>query len=483
MKKILIQLIGEQTLPNIFPILSICPDRVVNIYTQTTAKENIKIIDWCRKYGEKYGARPKFTKSAPIGESLSETQKGIADILRKELAKVEDASSAMLILNMTGGTKAMSASAISYCMQISNIRKEQGLNPVPIFYLNPSAREMEFVTCEELRDKVLVRSPLDIRLSVQEIIEAGGNTVVVSYNKNWEKVYPAAKKLRDLADEDILFTLNESRNYKDYDVRRPLSLLLKDNNTNRLVQRVNALKNLAAVAEKDDAVLQGFRLCGLDARDSDFYFTEEICRKVEDILSRIDNQGMKKHQKYNLEREARHMLTGAANFLVGGWWEVMVAHAYQQENPQAQVLWSVETADKHDHKHAVETDIIASDGLSLCCISCKRGLHASVMQELEQHCARTTMLAGLRHRRIIAVFRRDALYELRSLSNALKLEMWDAKKVKCIEEGKPYEKKEAPTAERRGKSQEEDAKPERIPFFKRVASAIRILFSGKGRAS
>ena len=77
-----------------------------------------------------------------------------------------------------------------------------------------------------------------------------------------------------------------------------------------------------------------------------------------------------------------------------------------------------------DEKHLVETDIVATDGISLCCISCKRGLHKQVTQEIEQHCARTALLGGVMNERIMAIYQEGAAREIRFLLKALGLTLW-----------------------------------------------------------
>lgn len=485
MRKILIQLIGEQTLPNIFPILSINPDAVVNIFTDKTRKQHRTIMNWCRQYGEKYNIHPEFIQTAPVKTSLSEIQQGIGRVLQNEMEKLRDEKDTMLILNMTGGTKSMSACAISYCMQISNRLKQEGYQPLPVVYLNPENGEIEFITESGQKENVLVRAPHDVKLSVAEIIDAAGTAQMVSARKDWQQVYPCARALLKIANGGLYFTLNEVNqdNFASY-ASSPISALLRDNDKERRERAKAALQELADKTQQDETLSRGFALCGFVARDGDFYFSDDLQKKVAELEILLSADDLKKHQKYEMKKAMSRQLGNAANLFVGGWWEVIVAHAYQLENPQAEVLWSVETATRNDLDHAVETDIIATDGHALCCISCKRGIHAQVTQELEQHCTRTGMLGGVMHQRIIAVFRRDAEWQLNSLARALRLTMWSSKKVQAIEEGKKYEEK--PLVEKvKDESAVQSNNPTRkepeasLPFTSRLRQAFRLLLTGK----
>lgn len=499
MSKVLIQLIGEQTLPNLMPVLSIRPDRVVNIFTDATIEQHQQIKDWCRRFGKKYEIHPEFPDYAPIKLNLADIQNGIRGILLAEMDRCKEHPGSRIILNMTGGTKLMSAIAMSFCMQMhKSLPDSNAMKPVPIVYLNSVNREIEFVTCANQRDEVLVHHPSDFSLKVKDIIEASGK-VVVSAHPEWKQVYPAAQRLQKLAREDVYFDFNEVKkdNYVEAS-KSPLSSLLRSPSAKALER----FRNLALAAEHDEDVCKGLSLCRIVPRDGDFYFSANLQKEVESLA--MSNKGGK--SKYEKIKNACRALNGVTNFFVGGWWEVIVAHAYQTLYPNAEVLWSVETAEPNDREHPVETDIIASDGHSLCCISCKRGIHKSVTQELEQHCTRTALLGGVIHKRIIAVYRKDAAYMIGNLAVALRLALWTSEDVEKIERGTlqqeprvmkkqilekaPEEPEEPEQANLKEKKDEQATTPaaavaapvpptEKLPFLKRLGTAIRVLVSGR----
>lgn len=424
MKKILVQLIGDQTLPNILPVLAIRPDVVVNIYTEQTRLKHLKITGWFEKYGDQWDLHPLFLTKAPVGVNLSETQRGIEKILRQQMEFLRREEDSMLILNMTGGTKLMSACAMSLSMQISHSMTQASKHPVPLVYLNPKNQSLEFVTCAQLQDSV-IETPVDsIKLSVEQIIYAGGDTDVVSSRSDWQTVYPAAQKLLAIADSGIYFSLSDVKkdNYEAL-ADSPISSLLSDFDESRKQKAIDEMKNLASEVAADEALRLAFASCGLVARDADFYFADHI---------KQPDSGL---EEYQAKKNVWMKVQGACNFFVGGWWEVIVAHAYWVTHPNDEILWSVETAASRDHEHPVETDIIASDGQSLCLISCKRGLHEKVTQELEQHCMRSFVLGGVINKRILAMYRMKNAGRLRHLLRALNLDMWNADMVKSMEAG------------------------------------------------
>lgn len=487
MPKVLIQLIGGQTLPNIFPILAVRPERVVNIYTASTEKQHHSIVDWFSQFGKKHKLRPQFAEYSPIPDKdLTLLSKAINSILQREYSLMKETPGTMMILNMTGGTKPMSAYAMSSCMNMSRILTSQdGLPPVPIIYLNSTTDELEFISHSDLKEQVVAQPYENISLGAGELIAAGGNAVLLSAHYDWQKDYPAAVRIQQIASSGVYFQMkNADRdNYLSF-VQSSLSDLMQDDKADRRAKATEQLKKLATKVQETPELAESFQRRGLVARDGDFYFSEHLQIKAQKLAN---NDKLRGNIKYEKLKEMIYCLQEATNFFVGGWWEVIVAHAYQLQNPTAEVLWSAVTAPVNNPKLKVETDVIASNGHSLCCISCKRGVHAQdkVTQELEQHCTRTAQLSGVIHRRIIAVFRKESEAMLKGLADALRLTMWSFQTVRDIEykqlipEQKPEVKAE----------QKPEPKPEPKPavkvvpaapsFGKRLIKAFRYIFSGK----
>lgn len=468
MKKILIQLIGGQTLPNIFSLISVEPDRVVHLYTEKTMGRYDDIVHWCETHGEAFGLHPEFAAFAPISERLDIFKKEIADIVYNEFNSLNGEEAGMLILNMTGGTKLMSSMAMSVCMSLEARMKALGVSlSIPIFYVNTQARDFDFLSHADLRDKVLAYDPFSRKLSARQIIESRREIRYLSGSRRWQEVHAAAALLEKMAPS-----------LKPVDIKTGNIGELVLAPITQWVEPDSRKKMQAFVTEagRNEAVISGLGVCGFVYRDGNFYAKEHLvneARRLEKAKEK-SKQGRKK-----LEKEVISNIHAVQNFFIGGWWEVLVAHAYQRAHPTDEVLWSVETASE---QNKVETDIIATDGCSLCCISCKRGMHKQVTQELEQHCTRTELLGGVITERIMAMYWPHDAAEMKSLAKVLNMKVWDKIAVAEMERtgkvpdriGGTMHEKSAAHAASPTPEQSVDT-PNAISFLQRMKTACRLL--------
>lgn len=468
MKKILIQLIGGQTLPNIFSLLSVEPDRVVHFYTEKTKGRHDDIVHWCETHGAAFGLHPEFAAYAPISERLDIFKKEIADIIYNEFNSLNGEDAGMLILNMTGGTKLMSSMAMSVCMSLEARMKAQGVSiSIPIFYVNTQARDFDFLSHADLQNKVLVHPPFSRKLSVRQIIESRREIRYLSGSRRWQEVHAAAALLEKIGPS--LKPLDMKAGNIGELVLAPITQWVEPDSRKKMQAFVMA-------AGADDAAISALSVCGFTYREGNFYAKEHLVNEAR-RLEKADNKS--KQQLYKLEKEVLSNIRAAQNFFIGGWWEVLVAHAYQRAHPTDEVLWSVETASE---QNKVETDIIATDGCSLCCISCKRGIHKQVTQELEQHCTRTELLGGVITERIMAMYRPHDAEEMRSLAKVLNMKVWDKSGVAEIErtgkvpdrvggtmQEKPADRAASPITE------PSDDTPDSLSFLQRMKAACLLL--------
>lgn len=404
MKKVLIQLIGGQTLPNIFSMIAVVPDVVVNIYTKDTMSQHEAIVAWCEKNGKKFNLNPVFREYPPVSRDFLQLRIELQGILNNEAELIRNEEDALLILNMTGGTKPMSVTSTQLCSVLEHYKNIR----IPVFYVDTQMRRFDFLTHEEMRDDVLAHAPFSRRLNVYQLAESGGNTFVMSSKKNWGIVYPAAYLLRECCDnlsqEDLTVDNVEEI------IQLPMELLVKEGGR-------EAVKVYVERALQNPDVVRGLESCGFAPRDGSFYFSQRLREKADQIIRlKNEQEGINRGKIKRLLSDIQSTYT----FLTGGWWEVIVAHAYSFRNPGSEVLWSVRTP--VGKGAPLETDIVATDGLSLTCISCKRGLHKQVNQELEQLCTRTEILGGAISKRIIAVYR-DAM-KMAPMAKALRMELW-----------------------------------------------------------
>lgn len=117
---IIISLIGEQTIPNLLPILDQKPETVVLVYTERTKNEAERIKR--SPSAAHYAWEPLLVAPYDI--------QGIAQALRELIAQ-HDWKAGDLLFNLTGGTKAMALAAYE-------VAKERGAS---FFYLQSEGRK------------------------------------------------------------------------------------------------------------------------------------------------------------------------------------------------------------------------------------------------------------------------------------------------------------------------------------------------------
>lgn len=346
--------------------------------------------------------------------------------------------------------------------------KTQGVSlSIPIFYVNTQARDFDFLSHADLRDKVLAYNPFSRKLSARQIIESRREIRYLSGSRRWQEVHAAAALLEKMAPS-----------LKPVDIKAGNIGELVLAPITQWVEPDSRKKMQAFVTEagKNEAVISGLDVCGFVYRDGNFYAKEHLVNEARRLgkAQEKSKQGRKK-----LEKEVISNIHAAQNFFIGGWWEVLVAHAYQRAHPTDEVLWSVETASE---QNKVETDIIATDGCSLCCISCKRGMHKQVTQELEQHCTRTELLGGVITERIMAMYWPHDAAEMKSLAKVLNMKVWDKIAVAEMERtgkepdrvGGTVHEKSAAHAASPTPEQSVDT-PNSLSFLQRMKTACRLL--------
>lgn len=385
MKKILIQLIGGQLLPNIFSVLSLKPDEVHNICTPQTEGEARRLAAWLAKYSEKHDLRTISTEYI-VEKQAGDTFRTVAKLIAT-YAPEEDC---IICLNMTGGTKLMSVAAVQACLLHGQGR---GIK-IPVFYVNTAEKDFEFVSHPDLKEQLLATEPFVDKLSVEEII-ASGETKIVGKPKDWKRAYPAAKAIMEIAPNIRLeadFKLTP-KNVIQLASGQPISSWTPSK---------DKIRELARYAAANPAVSESFESLGIITRCDDFYVSPALLDAYTALASRAKN----------IDQQKRYMepIQAVETFFCGGWWEVCVAQYMELTGKYTQILWSVETAlddpkKQKEDRGTTESDIIASDGIKLTCVSCKRGTREKGMiTELEQHFIRSVKQGGIMGTHYVAVY-------------------------------------------------------------------------------
>lgn len=338
--KLLIQIVGKQTLPNALPILALKPDIVANLYTKTTAKAREKLQNWI--------------KTRDFGHSIEECGVEIDDNNQYEstLAYCREvlrvSAGQEILFNMTGGTKLMS-------LAMYQVAAEHG-NVAVIYQETPKegtkdyASLLKWLLCEDKKDLWYSNYNAADRLNIDDFLALGEQPALDPNPHNWRAMIQAAHAVRLHLTEQSRRTPNENKNF---------------------LQIVNSNPEL----------IRSFEAAGCTMKNGCF------CHGV-------DNK-----------------------FFTGGWWEVLTADYLSTKKKYSDIRCSVETQ-VYDDK-GTEVDVLATDGFSLTCYSCKAFLK-DPDSEIQKHKSRSKALGGTECIFGISVYasRPDALDSLRKFASA-----------------------------------------------------------------
>lgn len=328
MKKILIQLIGHQTIPNVVPLYVLRPDAVYHLCTKETLPIGHRIEKWM--------------KNNPITAYISHHLKKIQgaekhqetlDICRELMQKYPDAQ---FVVNMTGGTKLMSLAAYQSAAQRGN---------TPVVYVEPErskdyAEMLVWVEKAEMRESLTKGYAPSLKLKVDDFLALGEQAYKPQKSADWHRLIPAAKAVQRYADD-----LKDSK----WEIKPLL---------NR-VRQVPTLQDSFKAAK--------------------------------------------------VEFDFKHPAGGVKgnSFLTGNWWEVLVADYLEKSGRFIDVACSVSTLISQSAGET-EIDVLATDGITLTCISCKRQLQKPD-SEINKHESRSRKLGGARVKCGLAVY--EGTYE------------------------------------------------------------------------
>ena len=203
-------------------------------------------------------------------------------------------------------------------------------------------------------------------LSIIDMLEIGEQAPAYESIKDWHPLLPAAKAVQELADKITTAGLTTN---------------VSASNQNRKL-----LSKLRKAALKDKELMESFAAAGC-------IFTQNSAN--EEINT---------------------------NFLGGMWWEVLVADYLERSGKYREVMCSVQTYISAECG-ITDVDVLATDGRTLTCFSCKRSLKKPD-SELSKHATRSRKLGGTYVKSGIAVYDgNEASYTaLKNLANAEEME-------------------------------------------------------------
>ncbi len=366
----LIQLISEQTIPNLLPILRLKPSRLVHLVTPKTASR----ANTLQQAAHCAGIDPILEiihLSAMPG--IPECFNAVSDAL----GKVPDGAQA--VVNFTGGTKLMSIGAFA----AAQARK------VPSLYVD--TQDSCFVdggTSPQMAELLLGDwsfTPLRNSLRVDTVAIANGVPRVTN-GQDWRAMLPLAKRLfENQAEEDAVHAALHGPSGlfpRGNEPRTPQDWLPFFDRPIRLPEPVLSLAIDAGLLR---------RLSATEAALPD------------DSRKELDHLANHRVPDYTARYfKAIAPLQQSVGFLTGGWWEVIVMDAAHQSGRFRDLRWSVQVGDRSGPD--MEEDIVGLDGVEMLYVSCKRGgAKSRLLPLLEETRARAASLGGSFNRRFLAV--------------------------------------------------------------------------------
>lgn len=367
----LIQLISEQTMQNLVPLLALKPARVVHLTTPKTAARSAQIVEAARQANVTTELEHIRLSEMP---SIPETSLAVLRAI-----EVVRAANETPVVNFTGGTKLMSIGAYEAAKQAGVISLYVDTDHQQ-FLDGHSGPKLNTVLGDDFSF-----TPLQKAFTVNAIAVANGRQRVTG-GRDWKPFMPLASHLlQSGADEAFTWqalhgpggicpNAREPRRATDWLplLDRPLSL----------PPRVGELALIAGLLRSDGAKL----------------FLPDTARAKLEELARTARPFPQDY--FAAVRPIQFTLA----FLSGGWWEVAVADAAQRSGQFRDLRWSVNVGERQGGFDP-EEDIVGVDGVQIAFFSCKRGgLKARLVPLLDELDNRASSMGGRFSRRFLAVY-------------------------------------------------------------------------------
>lgn len=362
----LIQLVGQQAMPNLLAAVAVRPDRIVHLWTRKTRAASEQLRDACKAAG--LGARIRFVELSDM-PGIEETRAAVSR------AAAEDPG---CVVNFTGGTKPMSIGAYAAAAE----------KRLPSLYVDTDSGEFRdgatasgFPDLFVERDTSLTtaKSALDVR-----VIACANGVPFVDAGKDWRPLAPLAELLlRDDPLEKVCWTASDDLS-KAVEAER-----------NWFKQQEVLLRIYGRpVSGFPESVLQTAAATGLAERHGpNWYWNPALASDCEAMRLGMPS------------REATRALEKAKtpfDFFHGKWWEVAVAAFLDRRGIYRDLRWNVQTSIRN--QNPIEEDVLGVEGANLLYVSCKHGnFNKGLARTVEEVDASARRLGGTFARKILAV--------------------------------------------------------------------------------
>jgi hypothetical protein len=363
----LIQLVSEQTMPNVLAALAVRPESVVLLHTKRTRNQVDRIKDALAAAG--------LSTSWDTGElgdtpTILETGRAVADAIEKarQVKRVP-------IVNFTGGTKLMSIGAFAACHRTH----------CPSFYVDTEHGHLHdghtATLPEMLSDATRNLKSYLGPIPVDVLARAHG--VQLSRGRDPSRLLPIAKLL--LRDQKLEQESHDWIHSVCPAEHRPRDLL--------------TLVETSLDTIPDRLVEPLYSADAIELRNGHWHF---VCPDRDRVRAWAEGKPFDRLEDYHAVYNAIHEVP---TLLGGSWWELAVWEAASTSGRFSDLRWSVERSSVGGGV-TVEEDLIASDGLQLALFSCKRGGERShLLRALDELESAGRQLGGIYCSRFLCVAR------------------------------------------------------------------------------
>ena len=339
----LIQLVSEQTMQNVLPILALRPSHVCHVATPRVASRS----DWIMNCVRQANVVPELDVSRLTDmPTIPETAQ---EILR--LATDAKKRGSEVIVNFTGGTKMMSIGAYAAAME---------LHATSVYIDTEHRVFVDGHTGDPLSGFLqnnLAFTPYERALTVNAIAVANGRERVTGGRDPSRYVALSQHLLSHPRDESQLW---ECFNGQHGITPKGMEPRTADG------WRPLVDKHLALSPE----VAEFAAIAGLLCRDGDHVRLPDACRNDMRLCQFIHS------------------------FFTGAWWEIAIVDAARRSGRFRDVRWGAE-AGQRQACGSMEEDVLAVDGVGIAYFSCKRGgAAAKLSRQLEEMDASARRLGG-----------------------------------------------------------------------------------------
>ncbi len=365
----LIQLISEETMQNLVPMLALKPAKVVHLATPKTAGRSSHIVEAARQ-----AQVPVEVENIRLSEmpSIPESSRAVARAIVDAKGRLTP------VVNFTGGTKLMSIGAYEAAMREQAVSLYVDTNRQQ-FLDGHSGPKLNTVLGDDFSF-----TPFQRALTVNAIAVANGRQRVTG-GRDWKPFLPLALHLLNRRhDEESTWIA----------IHGPSGVCRNGREPRKAADWLPLLSQpLSLPPRVAELALEN----GLVRADGAGIFLPDSATAALETLTR---QERPRPQDYFA---AIRPLQFALAFLSGGWWEVAVVDAAERSGQFRDLRWSVHVGERAGGFDP-EEDIVGMDGVEIAYFSCKRGgAKARLVPLLDELDNRAKALGGRFTRRFLAI--------------------------------------------------------------------------------